>query len=143
MNVRKILCPVDFSTGGEAAIGYASSLAKDHEAEVHFVYVWETGFTDPGFAGYVPPPDVEKEKAKLEKIVPTSSEVACEHAFIHGHPADELVEYAKNHEIDLIVMGTHGRTGLTRVLMGSVAEAVLRNAPCPVLTIKQPVLQEA
>jgi len=61
-----------------------------------------------------------------------------EHHLLSGDPGSELVHFAERENIDLIVMGTHGRTGLTRLLMGSVAEAVVRRAPCPVLTLKQP-----
>lgn len=138
MNVKKILCPVDFSESSEAALAYASSLAKESGAELHIVYVYEEtiAYTE-GLGSYVPPADLGPDKERLLAIQPTC-EVPVQHKFIVGHPADTLVDYAADNEIGLIVMGTHGRTGLSRLLMGSVAEAVVRRATCPVLTIKQP-----
>lgn len=138
MNVERILCPVDFSAGSEAALAYASTLAKESGAELHLVYVYEEtiAYTE-GLGSYVPPADLEPDKERLKNTLPTK-DVPCRHEFIVGHPADALVDYAKDKNIDLIVMGTHGRTGLSRLLMGSVAEAVVRRAPCPVLTMKRP-----
>ena len=73
----------------------------------------------------------------LEAVVPTDPTVPYEHRLITGDPATAIARLAEEEQADLIVMGTHGRTGLTRLLMGSVAEAVVRRAPCPVLTYKQ------
>lgn len=147
MIVKSILCPVDFSEGGNAAIAYATSLAKEYEAVLHLVHVHEEAFAyvDGGFVGTpVPPADVEPIRAQLEAVEP-DKDVTFLRKFIIGRPSDELVNYAKEEDIDLVVMGTHGRTGLSRLLMGSVAEAVVRKAQCPVLTIKQPenALQES
>jgi hypothetical protein len=74
----------------------------------------------------------------LRQIVPPVSDVAYEHKMLTGTPAEGIVRFAEEVQADFIVMGTHGRTGLFRVLMGSVAEAVVRKAPCPVLTVRQP-----
>ena len=150
MNVKSILVPVDYSHSGDAAMAYAVSLAKEYNAEMHLVHVYEQTFTyvDGGFAGAplpaVPPADLEAEKEKLTAITPDEG-VNFRREFIVGNPADELVNYAKEKGIDLVVMGTHGRTGLNRLLMGSIAEGVVRRSPCPVLTIKQPAkeLQES
>ena len=150
MNVKNILVPVDYSDSGDAAMAYAVSLAKEYDAEMHLVHVYDQPFAyvDAGFTGTpipaeIPPADLEDEKAKLELVTPAEG-VKFRRKFIIGSPADDLVNYAKENEIDLVVMGTHGRTGLTRLLMGSVAEGVVRRSPCPVLTIKQPAeaLQE-
>lgn len=143
MNVKNILVPVDYSHSGDAAMAYAVSLAKEYEAEIHLVHVYEQPFAyvDGGFASAplpeVNPVDMESEKAKLNEVNPGAG-IEFRREFIVGSPADELVNYAKEHAIDMVVMGTHGRTGLGRLLMGSVAEAVVRRSPCPVLTIKQP-----
>jgi nucleotide-binding universal stress UspA family protein len=139
MNIKNILCPVDFSTYSDAALAYASSLAKDSEAKLHIVFVYEEPFayTD-GFGGFVPPADLDQEQEILRTVKPSIEGVPFCQEFIVGIPTDSLVNYAKEHDIDLIVMGTHGRTGLTRLLMGSVAEIVVRRAPCPVVTIRQP-----
>ena len=140
MNVKHILCPVDFSTHAEGAISYATSLAKEYDAELHFLHVYERHTAiDAGFAAApLPESDMQHERKQLEAVAPTSDDVRCRHKFVEGSPSDEIAKYATDENIDLIVMGTHGRTGLGRLLMGSVAEAVVRRAPCPVLTIKQP-----
>jgi len=151
MKVKNILVPVDYSDSGDAAMAYAVSLAKEYDAEMHLVHVYEQPFAyvDAGFSGTpipadIPPADLTEEEAKLELVTPTEDIKLCR-KFIIGSPADDLVNYAKENEIDLVVMGTHGRTGLSRLLMGSVAEGVVRRSPCPVLTIKQPTetLQES
>lgn len=140
MLIQNILCPVDFSSCGIAALDYASAFASEHRAELHIVHVYDEPFayTDGGIAGFVPPADLEPEKRRFNEISPTRPDVRFRREFIIGGPAERLIEYANNHAIDLIVMGTHGRTGVSRFLMGSVAEAVVRRAPCPVLTLKQP-----
>ncbi|MEO8499029.1 MAG: universal stress protein, partial [Planctomycetota bacterium] len=74
----------------------------------------------------------------LDKIVPSDPTVPCEHLLLLGDPAHQLVELANKQSVDLIVIGTHGRTGLFRALMGSVAESVVRHATCPVITVKHP-----
>jgi nucleotide-binding universal stress UspA family protein len=74
----------------------------------------------------------------LAQIVPTDPNVPYEHKLLVGDPATSIVDLAESEGVDLIVLGSHGRTGLTRLLMGSVAEAVVRKAKCPVLTVKQP-----
>ena len=89
-------------------------------------------------------PEVERNNRKLlEQVQPTKSNVQVEHRFLDGTPEKEIVDLADREQVDLIVMGTHGRTGLSRLLMGSIAEGVLRNAKCPVLTVKQPMHKEA
>jgi nucleotide-binding universal stress UspA family protein len=148
MNVKHILCPVDFSEHGEAAISYATSLAKEYNAELHFVHVFEEphAYVDGGFASApLPAIDLDEEKAKLDLVEPASPDVAYRRKMIVGRPSEELVKYAAEESIDLIIMGTHGRTGLGRLLMGSVAESIVRKATCPVLTIRQPTakLQES
>lgn len=139
MKIQNILVPVDFSPGSDAAVTYASSLAKDSDAELHFLHVNERVVTYvDGFGGYPTHADVEPFKELLEQVRPTTPGVQSRHCFKEGNPTEDIVEYAKKNDVDLIVMGTHGRTGLDRLLMGSVVEAVMRRAPCPVLTVKQP-----
>ena len=129
MNIKHILVPVDFSDSGNAAVAYAISLAKEYEAEVHLVHVYEAAYAsiDAGFTGHPIPTavstaDLKKAEARLAAVVPAQQD-KFRRICIVGDPSDELVNYAKDNEIDLIVMGTHGRTGITRLLMGSVAEA--------------------
>ena len=144
MHVKNILVPVDYSDNGEAAMAYAVSLARGYDAELHLVHVYDQPFAyvDAGFVGSpvpaeVPPADLDEERARLDRVTP-DNDVSFRRRLLIGSPAEDLVKYAKENAIDLVVMGTHGRTGLTRLLMGSVAEAVVRRSPCPVLTIKQP-----
>ena len=85
----------------------------------------------------IPDPDNPALHKMLTAVVPDDRTVPYEHRMITGDPADEIVALAEEEKADLIVMGTHGRTGLGRLLMGSVAEAVVRCAPCPVFTFKE------
>jgi len=86
----------------------------------------------------IPEPPTEELLAKLDAIVLPDSHVPVARRLLAGDPAEALIRLAQTEDVDMIVMGTHGRRGLTRLLMGSVAEAVVRAAPCPVLTVKQP-----
>ncbi len=140
MKVTHILVPMDFSSSSDVALKFASQLAKESSAELHLVHVSEQPLPiTEGFAGYAPPVDLAAERDLLEKTKPATEGVKYRHELLVGDAAQVLVEYATEHHVDLIVMGTHGRTGFSRLLMGSVAEAVVRRAPCPVLTLKQPV----
>jgi nucleotide-binding universal stress UspA family protein len=121
-DIREILVATDFSDTSEAAVRVAHAYAKALSARLHIFHVsWpdELGLTAL-FAALV---------AELGTVVPLV--VASQ----RGDAADEIVRYAKGHGIQLIVLGTHGRTGVSRVLLGSVAERVIRTAPCPVLTV--------
>ncbi len=140
MNVSKILFPTDFSHSGDAALGMATSLARDSGAKLLIVHIEEPPVAYGGGEMYygMPEPATEDLKRMLEEIVPPDPQVPYEHHLITGAPADAIVRLAETENVDLIVMGTHGRTGLSRLVMGSVAEAVVRRAPCPVLTYKQP-----
>ena len=140
MNAKRIMCPIDFSDYSDVALGYASQLASESGARLYVIHVDDSQVPyDAGFAGYVPAPnESERITEALHAKRPTVEGVPCEHHLLIGHPADAIVEFAKAHDIDLIVMGTHGRTGVSRLLMGSVAEAIVRRSECPVLTIKQP-----
>jgi nucleotide-binding universal stress UspA family protein len=83
---------------------------------------------------------VEREnRALLDKVQPTLEKVRCQRHYLNGAADHELLEFAERENIDLIVIGSHGRTGLSRLLLGSVAEAVVRRAKCPVLTVKHPI----
>ena len=142
MNVKNILCPVDFSDRSKSALAFATSLAKEHGAELHIVYSYEEpyAYTDSGMSGFVMPADMNPDKELLLGQKPTDNAVRYRQKFLIGSPTSTLVNYAKDNDIDLIVMATHGRTGLGRLLMGSVAEAVLRRASCPVMTLKTPLV---
>jgi nucleotide-binding universal stress UspA family protein len=141
MNARKILFPTDFSELSHAGLEYATSLALDTGGKLLIVHVEEpaAAYGGGGDVFYVvPEPDDAMSIERLEAVVPADASVPCEHRLLTGDPATEIVRVAREENVDLIVMGTHGRTGLMRLLMGSVAEAVVRRSPCPVFTLKQP-----
>jgi nucleotide-binding universal stress UspA family protein len=144
MNIKNILLPTDLSNYNESALEYASRLAADCGARLHVVYVHDTRDlgTAMGEASYVYAEKWEEQRLDAEKrlkeIVPTLPMVGCVHQSLLGTPDVEIVAYATDHAIDLIVMASHGRSGLSRLLMGSVAEGVMRKANCPVLIVKQP-----
>jgi universal stress protein A len=141
MHADKILFPTDFSPASEHALRWATSLARDSGATISIIHVEEPPMAYGGGEMYVGFDDAstkEELRRTLVQITPTDHNVAYDHKLLVGNPADAIVHEAEVENADLIVMGTHGRTGLTRLLMGSVAEAVVRRAKCPVLTVKQP-----
>lgn len=140
MAAKKFLFPTDFSHSSDASIGQATALAKDAGATLLIVHVEEPPLAYGGGEMYygVPEPDTDALRAMLEKVVPTDPAVPHEHRLVIGDPATSIVDLAKSEHVDMIIMGTHGRTGLRRLLMGSVAEAIVRRAPCPVMTFKEP-----
>lgn len=148
MYVNKILCPTDFSPSTEAALKYASMLAVEAGATLIIAHVDE--YRDASAAlgeaalMYVDPRDVDRSEVrqKLHALRPTNPHVVYEHRYLEGGPIHEIVAFAEREYVDLIVMGSHGRTGLARLLMGSVAEGVARRAPCPVLIVKQPLVEK-
>lgn len=131
IQLSRILLPTDFSEYSGAATKYACGLAEQYNAELHLLHVFETHETaDPEFKGVVRGRLEEFLKPGWEegrKVIKTTAEGAT---FL------EIIRYARKHDIDLIVMGTHGRSGLAHVLMGSVAERVVRKASCPVLVVR-------
>jgi nucleotide-binding universal stress UspA family protein len=138
MNAHKILFPTDFSTKGQAALDMATSLARDRGAKLLIVHVEEPPVAYGGGELYygVQEPDRKELQRMLSEVVPLDASVGYEHRLLMGSPASAIVHLAEKENVDMIVMPTHGRTGLLRLLMGSVAEEVVREAKCPVLTIK-------
>lgn len=138
MKANKILFPTDFSAYGQEALGWATVLARDTGAMLIIAHVEEPPMAYGGGEMYFPTEEGDREELRraLVKIVPTDPKVRFEHKLLVGDPATAIVEAAEQESVDLIVIGTHGRTGLTRLLMGSVAENVVRKAKCPVLTVK-------
>lgn len=138
MNAKKVLFPTDFSTLSDAAIDYAAALAKEGGGELLIVHVEEPPIAYGAGEMYygVSEPDTQALTKMLHAVAPTDPSVPCRRRLLIGNPADEIVRLAEEENVDLIVMGTHGRTGFKRFLMGSVAEAVVRRAECPVLTFK-------
>jgi nucleotide-binding universal stress UspA family protein len=140
MIASKIIFPTDFSEASNHALRWATSLARDSGAALVIVHVEEPPMAYGGGEMYYPiaEPNRDELHKTLADVHPTDPMVPSVHRLLSGEPADAIVKIAESEGADLIVMGTHGRTGLTRLLMGSVAEAVVRKAPCPVLTVKQP-----
>ena len=139
MKFKKILFATDFSAPSQAALEYASSLARDTGATLVIVHVEELLVQyGSGDQVYYSPPQCPNPELKrmLEKVVPSVKDVKYEHRLVMGVAADEILRISEEEGVDLIVLGTHGRTGLARVLMGSVAEDVMRRSTCPVLTLK-------
>lgn len=141
MNAKKILFPTDFSPSSDEALKLATSLARDTGATLLIVHVEELPLATGG-AEYLysfPEPQTDQLREMLNNVVPTDPQIPVEHMLLAGDPAEAIVRTAESEHCDMIVIGTHGRRGLTRLLMGSVAEAVVRGATCPVLTAKMHV----
>ena len=144
-HVTKILVPTDFSESADAALTYAKALAAKLGASLHLVHVFQDPcaaipFTPETYAA--PPPEL-RERALADawdqlhdRLDPQEHErFAGTRAVVEGLAAIEIVRYARDRGIDLIVMGTHGRRGIAHLFLGSVAEHVVRTAGCPVLTV--------
>lgn len=144
MNANTILVPTDFSNASEEALRWATSLARDTGAKLVIAHVEEAPMA---YAGELPltPDEATRDELRrsLAQTAPADSSVSYEHKLLVGEPATAIVDLAEREHADLIVMGSHGRKGITRLLMGSVAEAVVRKAKCPVLTVKQPAAMHA
>jgi nucleotide-binding universal stress UspA family protein len=139
--IRTILHPTDFSERSEHAFQAAFSLARDHGSRLVVAYVRAPAVVAYGELGPIVPdpvqtPDDVQGRVTARHVLDPWVEI--EYRVTDGEPAAEIVRLAGAVNANLIVMGTHGRTGLGRLLMGSVAEAVLRRAPCAVLTLKAP-----
>jgi nucleotide-binding universal stress UspA family protein len=151
IRIKRILLPTDFSDCANQARDYACLLAEQLGAELHLLHVLSDPLQSaPAFGMGLVSPELlkrsDEDHRKLEaaargKLNATlnedwkaGKEVACRICW--GNPFVEIVRDAREHEVDLIVMGTHGRSGLSHALLGSIAENVVRHAPCPVLTVR-------
>ena len=146
-SLNRILVPVDFSAHSEKAIRYATTLANKFGARVSLLHVVEDPFVTGAWQAEVFVPNIPELLNDLIKSAQTrmaerkkdlaSHGFVIETAVITGRPATAIVEHASTGKFDVIVMGTHGRTGLSHALLGSVAERVVQKAPCPVLTVRE------
>lgn len=141
--LQTILHPTDFSEHSNYAFRLACSLARDHGAKVvvlHAVTTLGPEMVSYGEAVSQLQPETYRRQLwdDLRRVQSPDPEVPVEHRLAEGDPAAEILKAAAETRCDLIVLGTHGRTGLARLVMGSVAEQVVRKAPCPVLTVKAP-----
>ena len=143
--IRKILLPTDFSPCSERAIEYAAALAKGLGTSVHLVHtldepaaargLWDPAVHDPHRRDRAYHAARGRLADVAQRLLPLATAVSAE--VRSGDAAEEIVKAAVDYGCDLVVMATHGRTGLPHLVMGSVAEAVIRHAPCPVLTVRQ------
>jgi nucleotide-binding universal stress UspA family protein len=138
--VHTVLHPTDFSGPSSAALGLACALARDYGARLVVLHVVAAPVVI--YAEGVAPPDMEDLRAagqeELDRLAVPDDGIRVERRLAEGEATEEILRAAGDTNADLIVMGTHVRTGLGRLLMGSVAEQVVRRAPCPVLTVKTP-----
>ena len=145
MTVHHILVPMDFSAYAEQALDYAIALAQKLQARLTLLHVIQPPLVASADMGVWPSPafldeleatiagDMEGYLARV-----TAAGLEGEIAVVHGVPFQQILDIAKARQVDLIILGTHGRTGLAHVLLGSVAEKVARLAPCPVMIARQP-----
>ena len=146
MEIKKILFATDFSEGSRNALPYAVDVAMRHGAKIYAVHVIFDVTKSAGW--YVPHASAEEVYADLEKSARKELEKTFsedmrkfkdyENVLLRGTPYEEITKFAEANMIDLIVIATHGRTGLDRLLFGSTAEQVVRYAPCPVLSVRLP-----
>lgn len=137
MKTNRIVCAVDFSETSLLALQHASSLAHASGATLYIVHVEQTPLKySEGHARYQA--ELDEYRRLLHEAAPTRPSIDHEHHYLRGAVADELIQFAHYRHVDLIVLGTHGRTGLARLLMGSVAQEVVRRADCPVITVRGP-----
>ncbi len=145
LSVKTILVPTDFSEASEAALRYGRALADAFGASLHLVHVMEDllahAWAAEIYTASVPNLREEIEKEARERLAamlpePDRTHYRAEVGLLAGNPFVEIVRYAKANSVDLIVMGTHGRGPIAHILLGSVAERVVRKAPCPVLTVR-------
>jgi nucleotide-binding universal stress UspA family protein len=145
IEIRTILAPTDFSPHAEQAVRYACRLAERLGATLHLLHVLSDvvpAGPDPMLAPVLPPEFYQESEAQslasLGRALDPSwgCPTTVETAVRWGDAVDEIVAYAAENAVELIVIATHGRTGLSHVLLGSVAERIVREAPCPVLTIR-------
>ncbi len=136
----KVIFPTDFSTASDVALSYATDMAKARGATLLIVHVEEPPFAYGGGELYygVPGPDEHMLERMLAQLRPSDPAVPCERRMLVGEPAHAIIKLARDENADLIVMGSHGRTGVGRVLLGSIAELIVRRANCPVLVVKHP-----
>ena len=140
MNVKTILFPTDFSHTGDAALAFAAMLAVEGNGRLIIAHAEESPMAYGGGEMYygIPEPSTEEVLRMLHEVKPADPTVHCDYRLVMGDPASAMVLLAEEENVDLIVLGSHGRTGFSRLLMGSVAEVIVRKAHCPVLVYKQP-----
>jgi universal stress protein A len=147
LTIKRVLVATDFSDASSAALAYARAFAEHFSASIHLLHVLEDlashAWTTEVYVAALPGVHEEMERQARERLEQQLSaddrqRYGAVLALRGGSPFVEIVRYAREERIDLIVMGTHGRGAIAHMLLGSVAERVVRKAPCPVLTVRQP-----
>jgi nucleotide-binding universal stress UspA family protein len=144
IEIKRVLCPIDFSDFSQRAVDHALAIAQWYESSVTLLHVRALVPIAPAAPEMLPPMALTAEErddlmVALARNLPASPGVTIDRQVVEGHAATEILEEAKRLPSDLIILGTHGRTGFERLLLGSVTERVLRKAPCPVLSVpRQP-----
>lgn len=144
---KKILVPIDFSDFSKNAFKYSLSFAKQHNAAITLVYVMEPVFYPPDLSlGQITLPAVDldmegKSREELEKVADLARNegVSASTIIKMGKPFAEIIDTAREEDSDLIIISTHGHSGMEQILFGSTADKVVRKAPCPVLVIRDPI----
>ncbi len=147
MKIKKILVPIDFSEYSLKALNYAVEFAQVFQAELFLVYVIEPMVYPADFSmGQITIPEIDtsinsQAEEDIEKIIKEriSGKVNAKGIIKTGRPFLEIIETASEIDADLIIIATHGMTGMEHLLFGSTAEKVVRKAPCPVLTLRDPI----
>jgi universal stress protein A len=146
LTLKTVLVPTDFSEPSESALRYGKAMAEAFGASLHVVHVMEDllahAWAAEVYVSSMPQLRDEIEKESRQRLGALLSEAErhkfrAETALLAGNPFLEIIRYAKAHDVDLIVMGTHGRGPIAHMLLGSVAEKVVRKSPCPVLTVRE------
>jgi nucleotide-binding universal stress UspA family protein len=147
MEIKSILFPTDFSEGSSQALQYAVDMSQKYGAKLYLIHVIYDIAKASGW--YVPHVSVDQmykdivegAKKELEKfgVEELSTLKNLERSVVMGVPHEEIINFVKKNKIALIIMGTHGRKGIDRILFGSTASQVVRFAPCPVLTVRLPM----
>lgn len=146
-DIKRILVPIDFSDYSKNSLKYAVNFVKSFNADLYLIYVVEPVIYPPDFSmGQIAIPSIDAEIDRrafeeLNSLAKTEipSNVKCKCIIKTGKPFLEIIETATEENIDLIIIATHGHTGMEHILFGSTAEKVVRKAPCPVLTLRDPI----
>ena len=145
IKLKKILCPIDFSACSTYALTYAIDLSLKDHASLYLIHVMETYMGDIGdilkqIDLLLDDKQTDSLKMRLINLIPDEiqTNISIDTLVVKGVPFVEIIKAAKGNQADLIVMGTHGKTGLEHILIGSVAERVIQRSPCPVLSIRLP-----
>ncbi len=139
--IHTVLHATDFSDSARPAFQLACALARDYGAAlvlVHVVPPARAFFAPDGIAAPFFVGDMYDAQVRLSRLHPGDPSVKTDPRVLEGEPAEQILRAARDTHADVIVMGTHGASGLTRLLVGSVAESVMRKSPCPVLTVRAP-----